>query len=79
MKTDCSWHRIYPNYSDKEAWANSIDPDQTPQIRVYTICHSSSNVLDTRTDGKMGMFKFQNMHGKVLRYPKTCGKYDNRY
>ena len=27
-------------FSDRYAWANSADPDQTALIRVYTVCHS---------------------------------------
>ena len=26
-------------YSDKQAWANSVDPDETPQ-NVKTVCYS---------------------------------------
>ena len=40
-------YRNDPKFSDRYAWANSADPDQTaPQtapsslIRVYTVCHS---------------------------------------
>ena len=24
-------YHVYPNYSDRQAYANSVDPDQTPQ------------------------------------------------
>ena len=27
--------------SDKMAYANSVDPDQSSLIRVYTVCHSA--------------------------------------
>ena len=34
-------YRNDPKFSDRYAWANSADPDQTaPLIRVYTVCHS---------------------------------------
>ena len=34
-------YRNDPKFSDRQAWANSVDPDQTaPLIRVYTVCHS---------------------------------------
>ena len=36
-------------YSDRHAWTNTVDPDETLQNAVspwvYTICHSSSNFL----------------------------------
>ena len=40
------YYRIYCMYSDRQAYANSVDPDEMLQnvvIRVYTVCHSSSN------------------------------------
>ena len=34
-------YRNESKFSDRYAWANSADPDQTaPLIRVYTVCHS---------------------------------------
>ena len=36
-------------------------------------------VLETRTDGKIGLFKFHDKYDKKLRCPKTSGKYDNKY
>ena len=37
-------YRNDPKFSDRYAWANSADPDQTAPrsslIRVYTVCHS---------------------------------------
>ena len=37
---------LHPKYWDRQALANSVDPDQTPQtrrlIRFYTVCHSFS-------------------------------------
>ena len=34
-----------PKYWDRQAWANSVDPDQMLQnlIWAYTVCHSSSS------------------------------------
>ena len=46
----CSLHCIYPKYLERDSWANSVDLDHTPQNRVCTTSHSSSNVLDTRTE-----------------------------
>ena len=34
FKTNCSY-RIYHIYSDRQAWANSIDPDETPQTTLF--------------------------------------------
>ena len=33
-------YRNDPMFSDRYAWANSADPDQSSLIRVYTVCHS---------------------------------------
>ena len=38
-------YRNDPKFSDRYAWANSVDPDQTApeeqsDDRVYTVCHS---------------------------------------
>ena len=40
-------HHNDPKFSDRQVWANSVDPDQTGPlllrsslIRVYTVCHS---------------------------------------
>ena len=39
-------YRINLKDCDRQVWANSVDPDQTPRsrrlIRVYTVCNSSS-------------------------------------
>ena len=35
-----------PKYSNRQIWANSVDPDQTAtpgSLRVYTVCHSFCN------------------------------------
>ena len=33
-------YRNDPKFSDRYAWANSADPDQTAPLRVYTVCLS---------------------------------------
>ena len=36
-------YRNIPKFSDRQVWANSVDPDQTAPrslIRVYTVCNS---------------------------------------
>ena len=40
--TNALLHRNDPKFSDRMAWANSVDPNQTARslIRVYTVCHS---------------------------------------
>ena len=30
--------RIYPKYWDRQAWANSVDPDQTPHFAASDLC-----------------------------------------
>ena len=46
VKSKC--YRNDPKFSDRYAWANSADPDQTAPrsslIRVYSVCHSVSIV-----------------------------------
>ena len=60
-------------YSVRQAWANSVDTDETQQtrrlIRVYTVCHSSSYL------NKLYLFKFLIKYGKELRCVNTKGKY----
>ena len=59
------WHseyRIYRKYLDRQAWANSVDPDEMPQnaashqgllcLRIVQQC------LDTITGSKLYLFKF---------------------
>ena len=49
-------------YWDRQAFANSVDPDQVPQNtasdQVYTVCHTCSNILDTSKGRRMGYFEF---------------------
>ena len=44
-------------------------------ISVHTVCHSSSNFLDTTLAGKLVLFIFYGNYGKELRCPNTYGKY----
>ena len=32
-------YRNFPKFSDRQVWANSVDPDQS-LIKVYTVCNS---------------------------------------
>ena len=34
-------------------------------IRVYTVCHSCSSILDIPTERKMDLFKFQNNYSRL--------------
>ena len=34
-------YRIYSMYSDRQGWANSVDPDEMHLIRIYTATHSA--------------------------------------
>ena len=56
-----AYHRIYPMYLDRQTWANSVDPDQTPQKRrliwVCTVCHSTSNILNRSTGSGTDLYK----------------------
>ena len=60
------WHGesiscIYPKYSDRQIWANSVDPDQTPHNAASdqgsTLFANHPAVLDASRGSKMG-FKF---------------------
>ena len=42
----------YPKFLETETCLSSVDADQTHLIRVYIVCHSSSN-LDTLTGSKI--------------------------
>ena len=67
-------YRNNPKYWDRQAYANSVDPDQTPQNaasdRVCTVCHSSSNILDA-TGSKIDFLKCQDKYSKKSRCPNT--------
>ena len=55
-------YRNDPKYWDRQAWANSVDPDQMPQNvasdQVYIFCHSSNTILNTSTDNKIEFYNF---------------------
>ena len=61
-------------YSDKQAWANSIDPDETPQnVASHLGLHSLTLIqqfLDT-SGSELYWFKFWNIYGKEFRCPNT--------
>ena len=33
-------YRNVPQFSDRQVWANSVDPDQTTPLGIYTVCQS---------------------------------------
>ena len=49
-------------YLVRQAWANSVDPDETPQmqrlIRVYTVFSLIQQFSDTTVSSKLYLFKF---------------------
>ena len=55
-------YRIYHMYSDRQAWANSIDPDETPQNAAsYLGLHCSPLIqqfLDTTSGNELYWFNF---------------------
>ena len=63
---------IYSMCSDRQAWENSKDPNETPQSAAS---HQGLHCLpliqqffDT-SGSKLYLFKFQNKYGKELRCP----------
>ena len=69
------YHMLY--FFVRQAWAKSIDPDETPQtrrlIRVYTVCHSPS--LDTTVGSILDLIKFKIKYCKEMGCLNTKGKY----
>ena len=62
-------YRNNPKYWDRKAFANSVDPDQRCRrmrhlIRVYTVCHTCSNILDTSTGSKIAYLTISNFWTK---------------
>ena len=58
---------IYPEYLDKQAFANSVDPDQMPQNVVsdlgHIICHLFGSILYSQSAGnKIDLFNFCNKY-----------------
>ena len=65
-------------YSVRQAGANSVDPEETPQTRVSsgsTLFATHPAILDTTVGSKLYMFKFYIKYGKELRCLNTKGKY----
>ena len=64
-------------YLVRQAWANSVDPDEMLQmrhlIRVYTVCQSSSYFR--HISGWLDLFKFLTNYGTELRCLNSKGKY----
>ena len=51
--------------------SKSVDPVQTYLIRFYTVCYSSSTILDTSTGSKIVCIRFQDEYSKELRCLNT--------
>ena len=55
-------YRIYCMYSDRQAWTNSVDPDETPQNVAPHQCLNCllliQQFLDTTSVSKLHLFKF---------------------
>ena len=55
-------YRIYSMYLDRQAWANNVDPDETPHdVASYQGLHSLpliQHFLDTTSGNKLFLFKF---------------------
>ena len=67
-------------YSDRQARANSVDPDKNAESRQGLKCLPLiQQLLDTTLGSKLYFFKFQNKNGKELRCPNTLGKCGNIY
>ena len=69
---------LYCMYLVRQAWANSVDPDETHKCGVSsgsTLFATHSAILDTTLGSKFYLFKFFDKYGKELRYLNTKGKY----
>ena len=66
-------------YSDRQSWANTLDPDEMPQKAVsHQGLHCLPLIqqfLDTTSGSKLYLFKFKNKYGQEFLCPNTCGKY----
>ena len=55
-------YRIYRMYSDRQAWANSVDPNETPQNAASHLGQHClpliQQFLDTSSGSKLYLFKF---------------------
>ena len=70
---------IYPKYFNREARANSADPDQTLQnaaanqsLPILPLIKKCSDLLE---GSKMDLSKFKDKYGKEFRCPHIYGKY----
>ena len=66
-------------YLVRQAWANSVDPEETPQNAVSHLgphCLALIQLfLDTTLGSKLYLFKFQIKYAKELRCLNTKSKY----
>ena len=71
-------YHIYCMYSDRQAWANIVGPDEMLQKAAsHQGLHCLPLIqqfLDTTLGSKWYLFKFYNKYGKELRHPYTYGK-----
>ena len=62
-------------YLDRQAWANTVDPDEMPQnVASHQGLHCLpliQQLLDTTSGSKLYLFKFYNKYGKELWCPNT--------
>ena len=69
---------LYPKYFDRQAEANSVDPDQMPQNVASDLgLHCLpfiQQLLDTSAVSKMDLFKLK---FSMVRYWNTEGSYSN--
>ena len=67
-------YHIYPKYSQRQVWANSVDPDQMPQnvasdLGLHCLLLIQHYLDQTGKGNKMDMFKFYDRDGKELWCP----------
>ena len=69
----------YLSYLDRQAWANSVDPEKTLQNAAshqgLPCLPLIQPLLDTTMGSKLYLFEFKNKCGKKLMGLKTYGKY----
>ena len=66
------YYRIYHIDSDRQAWANSVDPDEN--AACLQDLHSLpliEHILDTASGSKLYLFKSLNKYGGELKCPNT--------
>ena len=63
-----AFHRILPKNLDRQAYANIVDPNQTPQNATsdwgQRCLPLIQQFLDTSTGNKIKLFKFKKSYGK---------------